>query len=238
MYLDIIIPAFNEENFIEAVLCKLVNLDFEGMLDCYAITVVDDCSTDRTVEIVRRFMQNMDQIQLICHDKNMGKGAAVRTGIKSTRGEFILIQDADLELCPDDIVEMVRQMLLLKVDFINGSRYLPGVIRPLYSYRRYYINKLFTKLASVLINIRLTDIACGYKLFSRKIVNQIKLQENKFGFEAELLIKTVKLRRTLVAEVPVQYFPRNAGEGKKIRNIDGLRILYTILKYSLFQSRS
>ena len=129
---------------------------------------------------------------------------------------------------------MVSTMLDLKVDFINGSRYMTGIIRPLYSYRRYFFNKMFTKFASIMINVRLTDLACGYKLFTRSLFEQIKLEENRFGFEAELLIKVARIKKTLIAEVPVHYFPREIKDGKKIRNIDGVKILWTILKYGLF----
>ena len=111
---------------------------------------------------------------------------------------------------------------------------MTGIIRPLYSYRRYFFNKMFTKFASILINVRLTDLACGYKLFTRSLFEQIKLEENRFGFEAELLIKVARIKKTLIAEVPVHYFPREIKDGKKIRNIDGVKILWTILKYGLF----
>ncbi|MFM7105543.1 MAG: glycosyltransferase family 2 protein, partial [Flavobacteriales bacterium] len=122
-----------------------------------------------------------------------------------------------------------------KVEFINGSRYLPGVYRPLASYRRYLANKFFTWLTSVIINVRLTDMACGYKLFTRSLYNQILLRENRFGFEAELIIKAMRIKRNNIAEVPVRYFPRNEGEGKKLRNTDGFKIMWTIIKYGLLK---
>jgi hypothetical protein len=112
---------------------------------------------------------------------------------------------------------------------------MPGKIRPLYSYKRYYFNKLFTRLTSILIDVRLTDVACGYKLFTKSIYDQIDMKENRFGFEAELIIKVIRLKKILIAEVPVHYFPRNIGDGKKIRNIDGVKIFWTIIKYGLLR---
>ncbi|MBK6283996.1 MAG: hypothetical protein IPF54_16280 [Draconibacterium sp.] len=123
----------------------------------------------------------------------------------------------------------------LNVQFINGSRYLPGIARPLASYKRYWGNRLFTNLTSVVINVKLTDMACGYKLIHRNLYEKIDLKENRFGFEAELIIKALRIKRNNVAEVPVKYFPRNAGEGKKLNNIDAFKILWTIFKYGVLR---
>ena len=165
----------------------------------------------------------------------MGKGRAVKTGIEKSSGDVILIQDADLELSPSDIPSMLNAMHDLKVEFVNGSRYLHGVVRPLASYRRYIVNRLFTFLTSVLINVRLTDMACGYKLFTRSLYNRIHLRENRFGFEAELIIKALRDKRNNVAEVPVKYFPRREGEGKKLKLSDGVKILWTIFRYGVLR---
>jgi glycosyltransferase involved in cell wall biosynthesis len=233
--LSIIIPVYNEEKLVIQVIEKLLLLKLPEFITQSEIIIVDDYSSDNTTQVISKFIKDKQAIKLLKHDTNKGKGAAVRTGITASEGEIIIIQDADLELLPDDIPLMINTMQSLNVEFINGSRYMPGIIRPLYSYRRYYFNKLFTRLASVLINVRLTDLACGYKLFTRNIYNQISLKENRFGFEAELLIKVARLKKTLIAEVPVHYFPRNVGDGKKIRNIDGIRIFWTIIKYGLFR---
>ncbi len=235
MKLSIIIPVYNEEKLVIQVIEKLLLLKLPEFITQSEIIIVDDYSSDNTTQVISKFIKDKQAIKLLKHDTNKGKGAAVRTGITASEGEIIIIQDADLELLPDDIPLMINTMQSLNVEFINGSRYMPGIIRPLYSYRRYYFNKLFTRLASVLINVRLTDLACGYKLFTRNIYNQISLKENRFGFEAELLIKVARLKKTLIAEVPVHYFPRNVGDGKKIRNIDGIRIFWTIIKYGLFR---
>jgi glycosyltransferase involved in cell wall biosynthesis len=233
MKLSIIIPVFNEKKSIIDVIKKVHQIKYNHELTDIELVVVDDCSTDGTSELLEKNKKELNYI-FISQNQKKGKGFAVREGIKHSSGELITIQDADLELIPEDIPTMVSTMLDLKVDFINGSRYMTGIIRPLYSYRRYFFNKMFTKFASILINVRLTDLACGYKLFTRSLFEQIKLEENRFGFEAELLIKVARIKKTLIAEVPVHYFPREIKDGKKIRNIDGVKILWTILKYGLF----
>jgi glycosyltransferase involved in cell wall biosynthesis len=234
--LSVIIPVYNEESLVLQVIEKLQTTAFPTFVGEVEIIVVDDCSSDRTFQNLQLHeFQTSPSVKIFRHEKNLGKGAAVRTGIKASQGDVLLIQDADLELSPNDIPEMLRAMHELNVDFINGSRYLPGVYRPLASYRRYLANKFFTWLTSVIINVRLTDMACGYKLFTRSIYDQIQLRENRFGFEAELIIKAMRIKRNNIAEVPVRYFPRNEGEGKKLRNSDGLKILSTIVKYGLLR---
>ena len=235
MNLSIIIPVYNEENLVLQVIDKLLSLQYPSHVSSYEIVIVDDCSSDNTNQVVEKHIAGKPFIKLYKHAINKGKGAAVRTGIEKSIGDTVLIQDADLELTPSDIPLMLDTMHELNVEFINGSRYMPGKIRPLYSYKRYSFNKLFTRLTSVLIDVRLTDVACGYKLFTKKTYNQISLKENRFGFEAELIIKAIRLKKTSIAEVPVHYFPRNIGDGKKIRNIDGIKIFWTIIKYGLIR---
>jgi glycosyltransferase involved in cell wall biosynthesis len=235
MKLSIIIPVYNEEKLVLQVIDKLLALNYPPHITSYEVVIVDDCSNDKTNQTIEKHISGNSIIKLFKHSVNKGKGATVRTGIEKSTGNIILIQDADLELTPNDIPLMLNTMYELNVEFINGSRYMPGKIRPLYSYKRYYFNKLFTRLTSILIDVRLTDVACGYKLFTRKTYDQISLKENRFGFEAELIIKAIKLKKTSIAEVPVHYFPRNIGDGKKIRNIDGIKIFWTIIKYGLIR---
>lgn len=235
MELSIIIPLYNEENLICATLQKVMDVQIPPYIKFFEVVVVDDCSSDSSNKVVSDFISDKPNVRLIKHDINKGKGAAVRTGIDEAKGDVFLIQDADLELSPIDIPLMLDTMHELRVGFINGSRYMPGVSRPLSSYRRYLFNKLFTLFTSILINVRLTDMACGYKLFTRELYDQLHLKENRFGFEAELIIKAMRIRRNNIAEVPVRYFPRNEGEGKKLKNLDGLRIFKTIFKYGVLR---
>jgi glycosyltransferase involved in cell wall biosynthesis len=235
MKLSIIIPLYNEPETVLSVLDQLQKISFPSFIESREIIVVDDCSTDSSLKNVEQYRLQHPEIILLHHEKNMGKGRAVKTGIEKSSGNVILIQDADLELSPSDIPAMLNAMYELNVEFVNGSRYLHGLVRPLASYRRYMVNRLFTFLTSILINVRLTDMACGYKLFTRSLYDRIKLQENRFGFEAELIIKALRDKRNNVAEVPVKYFPRREGEGKKLKMSDGLKILWTIFKYGIFR---
>jgi glycosyltransferase involved in cell wall biosynthesis len=235
MYLSIIVPLYNEEKLIIKLLSSLLSIQLPDFILKYEIIIVDDCSKDNSNKIVSDFIKDKNNILLIRHDVNKGKGGAVKTGINKSNGDVFLIQDSDLELCPEDIPSMLNAMRKLNVEFVNGSRYLPGVLRPLSSYKRYLFNRFFTFLTSILINVKITDMACGYKLFHRNLYNKITLKEDRFGFEAELIIKALRVKKNNIAEVPVQYFPRNEGEGKKLRNIDGFNILFTIIKYGLFR---
>jgi len=235
MNLSIIIPLYNEENLIKEVLRELNNLSYPDFVKKVEIIIVDDFSTDNSYSVVKEYVKDISNIRVYKHNKNGGKGAAVHTGIKHATGDVYLVQDSDLELSPFDIPRLLNTMYELKVEFVNGSRYLQGIDRPLSSYKRYLGNKFFTFLTSLLINVKLTDMACGYKLIHKNLYNKVKLRENRFGFEAELIIKALRIKRNNVAEVPVQYFPRNEGEGKKLRNFDSIKILWTVIKYGLLR---
>lgn len=233
MFLSIVIPMYNEQDNIEPLFHNLLAVKFPEFIEEHEFIVVDDCSTDASVERVKQFINQEPRIRLVKQNKNMGKGAAVRRGFQEAKGDKLLIQDADLELDPHDIPLLLKAIYELDIQFVNGSRYLPGPIRPISSYKRYLANRLFTFLTAILINVKLSDMACGYKLIDRTLLNKITLKENKFGFEAELIIKALRIRKNNVAEVPVKYFPRNAGEGKKLRNADAFKILWTIFKYGV-----
>lgn len=235
MNLSIIIPLYNEQNDILVTLKQLLDTKFPSHLQSVEFIVVDDCSMDDSFNIVKDFIASEKSFRIIKHEVNQGKGAAVKTGIANAKGDVFLVQDADLELSPSDIPAMINAMKDLNVEFINGSRYLPGIARPLASFKRYMGNKFFTNLTSILINVKLTDMACGYKLIHKNLYEKIDIKENRFGFEAELIIKALRIKRNNVAEVPVKYFPRNAGEGKKLNNLDAFKILWTIFKYGVLR---
>jgi glycosyltransferase involved in cell wall biosynthesis len=215
--LSIIIPVYNEEKLVTEVLQQLEALHWPEFVKSHEIVLVDDSSDDQTHEVLRQWTADKASYKLLQHSKNKGKGAAVRTGIAAATGDTILIQDADLELSPADIPLLLNAMQTPGVEMVNGSRYLPGPIRPLSSYKRYIANKLFSWLTSLLIDIRITDMACGYKLIRKSLLQKIHLQEDRFAIEAELLIKAARIKRNHIVEVPVQYFPRNQGEGKKFK---------------------
>jgi glycosyltransferase involved in cell wall biosynthesis len=235
MKLSIIIPLFNEERSIFLVLEKIISLTFPTYITDFEIIIIDDCSTDSSFDCAQKYAKEHPCIRLFQQDKNRGKGAAVKRGFYESTGDIMLIQDADLELDPADIPIMLHTMQSLKVELVNGSRYLPGIIRPVGSYRRYFGNKIFTILTSMLINVHITDLACGYKLIHKTLLDKLMLRENRFGFEAELIIKALRIKKNNIAEVPVQYFPRNLGEGKKLKRWDAIKVLWTITKYGLLR---
>ncbi len=237
MKISIIIPVFNEQDNILIVLERLENIKLPDFITDKEMIIVDDCSNDKSFEVINKDIESKKGIKLIRHCVNQGKGAAIRTGLKYVTGDVIIFQDGDLELSPDDIPRLLEAMQKFNVEFVNGSRYLPGVIRPVASYMRYLANKLFTFLTSLIINVKLTDMACGYKLIHKRLLDQLDLKENRFGFEAELIIKALKIKRNNIIEVPVHYFPRLESEGKKLKNIDALKILWVIIKYSIFSRK-
>jgi glycosyltransferase involved in cell wall biosynthesis len=235
-FLSIIIPLYNEETLIAEVVKQVLAVQLPPSVHQFEIVIVDDCSSDQSFNVVTALAAENPLIKVLKHEKNKGKGAAVRTGIGAASGNVFLIQDADLELRPSDIPGMVNCMEELNVEFINGSRYLAGVYRPLSSYKRYLGNRVFTSLTAIIINVKITDMACGYKLIHRNLFEKIELHEDRFGFEAELIIKALRIKKNNIAEMPVRYFPRNEGEGKKFRNSDAIRILFTIIRYGLFKA--
>lgn len=236
MKLSILIPLYNEEKQILNTLLEIARLPFPSYVNGVEIIVIDDGSTDDSYSMVSQYAKDQSNVIILHQDKNRGKGAAIHRGIAKASGDVLVIQDADMELLPEDICTMLDTMVNLKVSFVNGSRYLAGVNRPLFSFWRYFVNQGFTLITSVLVNVKLTDIACGYKLFTKQFIDQIPLKEKRFGFETELMIKAIRQAGyRQIAEVPVHYSPRSEAEGKKIRNVDAFRILLTIFKYGLFR---
>ena len=238
MKLSIIIPVYNEEKSIGTLLSKIdYALPFKH-IDEVECLIFNDASNDNSLSIIESYSPKHFKKTIISNPKNCGKGFNVINGLKKASGNLILIQDGDLELDPADINSLIEAQQKSNAQLVNGSRYLPGILRPLYSYRRYFFNKLFTNIASFLVDVRFTDLACGYKLITKDLANKLKLTENRFGIEAEIIIKTAILNKTQIVEVPVHYWPRNKGDGKKISNIDGLRILWVIIKYGLFRKNT
>ncbi|MEI6347755.1 MAG: glycosyltransferase family 2 protein [Bacteroidota bacterium] len=235
MFVSIVIPAYNEEDNIVTVVETLKAVKMPEFVEKIEIILIDDCSTDETWNIMNQIVAQDANIIALHSEVNSGKGAAVKYAFTVAKGDVLVVQDADTELIPSDIPSLLEAMVKLKVEFINGSRYLPGIVRPISSYKRYVANRLFTFITSILIDVKLTDMACGYKVIHKNLYNQLKIKNNRFGFEAELIIKAMRVKKNNVAEVPVNYFPRNNGEGKKFKNSDGLKILWTVIKYGLFR---
>lgn len=231
--LSLIVPVYNEAGRVKALLEALDRVPWPPSLQQIEYLLVDDGSTDETPAILQAWCQEHPSYRLLRQEHNRGKGAAIHLGLRVAVGQAVGIQDADMELLPSDWPSMLQALALPGIGMVNGSRYLPGLYRPLHSYRRYIANKLFSWLTSLLIDIRITDMACGHKLLQRDLMMSLDLREERFGVESEILIKCARIRRNHIVEIPVHYFARHQGEGKKFRTVDGLGILWKIIRYSL-----
>jgi glycosyltransferase involved in cell wall biosynthesis len=224
--LSIVIPAYNEERFLPEVLRRVKEAPYEK-----EIIVVDDASVDGT----RSYLEALDDdaIKAVIHEKNGGKGAAVRSGIKIAKGDIIIIQDADLEYDPKDYPRLLEPILAGDADVVYGSRFLGGPHRVFY-FRHYVGNQIVTLLSNIFSDLNLSDMETGYKVFVRRVFEEITIESNRFGFEPEITAKVAR-KGFRVYEVPVSYHGRSYAEGKKITWKDGIKALFTIIKYNLFR---
>lgn len=230
--LSIIIPAFNEENTIKEVLQQLVNLDLVQNIE-KEILVIDDFSSDSTATVVRQFIESNTEcnIKLKQQVKNLGKGAAIQKGISLSSGEFLIPQDADLELDPKDINKLLNKLLSEQLDVVYGSRFLENdtiVKNP-----AYYANQFLTSFSNFFTRLDITDMETCYKLIRSDLAKKIELKEMRFGFEPEITAKLAKIKGVKFGEVPIKYIGRSYEEGKKIGWKDGLKAIYCIVKYAL-----
>lgn len=226
MLLSIIIPVYNEIGSIGEIINKVNESPYEK-----EIIIVDDCSTDGTREYIRGLKGN--NITTVFHDRNQGKGAALRDGIAHAKGDVIIIQDADLEYDPKEYPKLLEPILSGKADVVYGSRFLGGPHRVLYFWH-YMGNTIVTLLSNMFTNLNLTDMETGYKVFKREVLDGIVIESNRFGFEPEITAKLAK-KRCRIYEVPISYYGRSYEEGKKITWRDGIKAFFTILKYNLFR---
>jgi glycosyltransferase involved in cell wall biosynthesis len=226
---SIIIPCFNERLTIEKAIEAICTAPIPGK----EIIVVDDCSTDGTKEILaNKIGSHVDRI--IYHKRNQGKGAALRSGIAAATKDIVIIQDADLEYDPQEYPILLEPFIQERADVVYGSRFMGGGShRVLYFWHRIG-NWILTTLSNMFTNINLTDMETCYKAFRREIIQSIKIEEDRFGFEAEITAKVSKMGLRIY-EVGISYYGRTYAEGKKIGWKDGLRAIYCILKYNLFR---
>ena len=228
MKLSIIIPCYNEQKTISFILDKVRNLkDYDK-----EIIVVDDCSTDGTKEILKK-LENSIEIKILYNDENRGKGYCIKKGIDSSTGSVLIIQDADLEYDPNDIPKLINPIKNGNADVVYGSRFAGSEEKRVLFYWHSLGNKFLTTLSNMFTNLNLTDMECCYKAFKSKIIKDINLKENRFGFEPEITAKISK-KDIQIYEVGIKYFGRKYSEGKKITWVDGFRAIYCIIFYSFF----
>jgi len=227
MKVSIVIPCYNEKNTIE----KIVEAVRSAPLESREIIVVDDCSQDGTQAVLKeKISQMVDQV--IYHPVNRGKGAALRSGFAAANGDIILVQDADLEYSPEDYPVLLEPLMSGKADAVFGSRFMGGRPHRVLFFWHMAGNKFLTLLSNMFTNLNLTDMETGYKAFKASVIKSIRIEEDRFGVEPEII---AKLARTgcRIYEVGISYSGRTYAEGKKINWKDGVRAIYAIVKYNL-----
>jgi len=228
MKLSVVLPCYNEVDTIENIVDAVKDCPYDDK----EIIIVDDCSTDGTKEKLQNRVEPLVD-KIIYHDRNRGKGAALRTGIKTATGDIIIIQDADLEYNPKEIPKVIQPILDGKADVVYGSRFVGGQAHRVVYYWHMIGNKLLTTLSNMFTNINLSDMETCYKAFRAEIIKSIEIEEDRFGFEPEITAKVAR-KKCRIYEVGISYYGRTYSEGKKINYKDGLSAIRCILKYNLF----
>lgn len=233
--LSIVIPAYNEGPTIHFILDRVKAVELPNNIEKELI-IVNDCSKDDTEEAIQRYRTNNPElnIQYYAHEVNMGKGAALHTGISKASGEYTIIQDADLEYDPQEYIDILKPVLSGDADVVYGSRFMGGNPHRILFFWHSIGNKMLTFLSNMLTNLNLTDMETCYKLFRTDMIQGLKLKEKRFGFEPEVTAKIARIPKVRIYEVGISYYGRTFEEGKKINWKDGFRAIYAILKYNLF----
>jgi glycosyltransferase involved in cell wall biosynthesis len=224
MTLTFLLPVFNEQATVEQI---LQNVEESGLAD--RIIVVDDASTDGTRELLQEIASRNPLLELHLHDRNQGKGAALRTGFGKVETDLVLVQDADLEYDPRDVPNLLVPIDEDKADVVYGSRFLGAPRRPTMFWHM-VANKMLTLMTNVLYNSILTDMETGYKLFRREVIQGITIRSNRFDFEPEITAKLLK-KKVRIFEVPITFNPREYSDGKKIGLIDAFAAVWALLKF-------
>lgn len=236
--LSVIIPAFNEEATILQILDRVRHAEYGENIEL-EIVVVNDASTDRTEELLLKYIQENTNVNIIfnSHDKNQGKGAALHTGIDSATGDYIIIQDADMEYDPNEIKDLLTPIMDGFADVVYGSRFIGGKPHRILFFWHSIGNRMLTFFSNMFTNLNLTDMETCYKLWKSEIIKNIQLKEQRFGFEPEVTAKVSRIPNIRIYEVGISYYGRTYEEGKKINWKDGFRAIYCILKYNLWSKK-
>ena len=233
--LSIVIPAYNEERTIHLILDRIKAVKLIGDMT-KEIIITNDCSSDDTEGAIQRYIETNPalNIQYLKHEQNQGKGAALHTGIRYASGDYVIIQDADLEYDPQEYNILLQPILDGFADVVYGSRFVGGKPHRILFYWHSKGNKWLTGISNMLTNLNLTDMETCYKLFERKTIQSLDLKEKRFGFEPEVTAKIARVPNVRIYEVGISYYGRSYAEGKKIGWKDGFRAIYCILKYNIF----
>jgi glycosyltransferase involved in cell wall biosynthesis len=233
--ISIIVPAYNEASTISIIIDKLINLSLINNIK-KEIIIVNDCSTDNTDTLVQKIIKSNPEAEIVYiqHENNSGKGAAIHSGIKNATGEYLIIQDADLEYDPNEFNKLLKPVIDGYADVVYGSRFMGGSAHRILFFWHTIGNKFLTFLSNLFTNLNLTDMETCYKLFNTHIIKNINLNEKRFGFEPEITSKISKIKNIRIYEVGISYYGRTYQEGKKISWKDGFKAIYCILRYNLF----
>lgn len=231
--LSVVVPCFNEARTLELCITRL--LDLESPTLSVEIIIVDDASTDTSNEIANRLSDRVPQVRLFRHNTNQGKGAALRTGFQHTSGHFVAVQDADLEYDPRDLLQLIKPLQNGTADVVFGSRFPSYGSRQMFYSWHSMGNAVLTFVSNVFSGLDITDMETCYKVFRHDVIEAIKIEENRFGVEPEIVAKVAQMQLR-VCEMGISYRARGYKEGKKIGVKDGFRALYAILRYNLYKT--